>query len=66
MKTQTQVRAAFWMYINEVAPEYKDIKRTNKRQNDYPADVRMLFCEYVETERRNGNISEKLAYKVTL
>lgn len=59
MKTQKEVRDYFW----ETHP-YK--KEGNKRQNDYPADIRMAFCLMVDLLHRDGTINDKLANKVTL
>jgi len=60
--TQKQVRAAFW----ESYPQFKSEYRANKRQNDYSCDIRVTFVDFVENLRRDGLISEKLAYSVTL
>ncbi len=58
--TQKEVREAFW-------DSYTDHKRRpGKTQNDYPADTRMAFCDYVEFLVSSGHISETLAQKVTL
>jgi hypothetical protein len=56
--TQKQVRAAF----KEVCPAYK----TSKKHNDQTCDVRYTFSMFVDSLRRDGLISEKLAVKVTL
>ena len=60
LTTQAQIRAAFWDYYPELGP----IK--GKTQNDYPADTRMLFCDFVDMLCRDSVISETLADKVTL
>jgi hypothetical protein len=62
MKTQKQVRESFW----EAFPQYASERRTGKRQNDYRADIRMAFVDYVDMLSRDGTISEKLALRVTL
>jgi hypothetical protein len=62
MKTQKQVRESFW----EAFPQYASERRTRKRQNDYRADIRMAFVDYVDMLSRDGTISEKLALRVTL
>jgi len=58
--TQAEVRRAFW----QDHPQYQ--RRGAKKQNDYCADIRQLFVEYVDTLARNGTISEKLAARATL
>jgi hypothetical protein len=66
MKTQKEVRANFWGYIKEVAPQHLKEYRANKRQNKYTADVRILFCDYIDKLHKSGEIKQNLAYKVTL
>ena len=71
--TQKQLRAAFW----QAHPQFKrGVKRIGtkdgraiyaaKTQNDYPADVRMAWCDFVESTRRAGDITENLAERATL
>lgn len=62
MKTITEVRNYFWSTYTQFA----DLKRSKKRQNDYPADVRMTFIDMVDSLQKDGTISEKLARRVTL
>jgi hypothetical protein len=66
MTTQKQVRVNFWAYIKEVAPQYLKEYKTSKRQNQYTADVRTLFCDHVDNLHKSGIIKQNLAYKVTL
>lgn len=58
--TQKALRAAFW----EANPQLKRLP--GKTQNDYPADTRIAWCDFVEAMRRNGEISEALANRATL
>ena len=60
ISTLTKLRQAFW----EAHPAFKRAGRT--KQNDYPINVRMAWCDYVEATRRNGDISENLAQRATL
>lgn len=62
MKTQTEVRKSFW----ESFPEFKSEYRSKKRQNDYNCNIRCSFCDYVESLRRDNQISNALAQRVTL
>lgn len=62
MKTQNEVRKAFW----DQHPQYKSEYRRTKKQNDYNADIRTAFVDWVDFQQKDGNISEKLAYRVTL
>jgi len=57
---QKQIRDEFW----NQNPQFKRSPR--KTQNAYPADVRTAFCEFVDSLRRSGEISEALASRVTL
>lgn len=58
--TQAQVRAAFWQGW-EGRPKPKRL-----RDGDWPTDVRVEFVDFVDMLQRDGHISEKLAYRVTL
>jgi hypothetical protein len=62
MKTVNQVRAAFW----EAHPQFKADYRKTYRQNQYNATIRTHFVDYVDHLRRNGDITESLAHRVTL
>ncbi len=62
MKTVTDVRDSFWATYKE----FKDFKRATKRQNDYPCDIRCAFVDYVDSLAIDGQISRKLANRVTL
>lgn len=62
MTTQKQVRRAFW----ETFPQLKPYYRATWRQNKYPCDIRMAFCDYVENLRIDRVISAQLAGRVTL
>ena len=69
-KTESQVRKAFW----EFHPQIKCVKVrlagsrriVPAQQNSQPADTRMAFVDFVDMLHRNGEISEKLADRVTL
>lgn len=58
--TQRQLRAEFW----HNHPQFK--RHSGWTQNQYPADIRMAWCDFVESIRRNGDISEALADRATL
>jgi hypothetical protein len=62
MKTVKEVRNAFW----NARPEHATERRSRKRQNDYSVSIRCSFVDYVDYLSRNGEISEKLAQRVTL
>lgn len=59
--SQKAIRAAFW----ESMPVNHGYK-TSKRQNAQPCDVRTAFCDFVDSLARAGDISDKLAQRVTL
>ena len=61
MTTQQQVRAAFW---DECEPRF--VRQPGKTQNDYPADVRISFVDFIDHLARDGHISAALAQRVTL
>ena len=62
LKTTFEVRNSFWNEHPQFLNEYKKIKR----QNEYSCDCRCAFVDYVDYLKKDGVISEKLAYKVTL
>ena len=71
--TQAESRKLFW----EQNPQFKRGVRlagksggrkvyVDMTQNDYPTDVRVAFCDFVDYLQRDGQISEALAERVTL
>lgn len=66
MKTQAEIRAAFWRDHPEHDTRARQRGTRSKSQNQQTTDCRMAFCDYVENLSRNGSISESLAHRVTL
>lgn len=66
MRTQKQIRESFWQMLEETQPQLAKQRRSRKTQNDYCCDIRQTFCFYVESLRRDNQISEQLARKTTL
>ncbi len=62
IKKITEVRAAFW----NAYPQFKNDFRKTYSQNEYKTDIRVSFCDYVDSLQKGGVISEKLAQRVTL
>lgn len=58
--SQKDLRDAFW----DAHPELT--RKGQQKQNAYPADTRMAWCDYVESMRRDGQISNELAQRATL
>lgn len=58
--TQKTIRSMFW----HEHPEFDRVPRLT--QNDYSADVRQAFCDFVEMLARNETISDALAQRATL
>lgn len=58
--TQKSLRESFWR--NHCGFD----RIPGKSQNDYPVYVRMSFVDYVDMLRRDGDITEALASRVTL
>jgi hypothetical protein len=56
---QKDLRRAFW-------EAYPDASKRKLRDGDYCTDTRLAFNDYCESLRRDGVISEALAYRVTL
>jgi hypothetical protein len=64
MKTQKEVREAFWFYHPEV-PRRK-IKNYSGNGKMWPTDTRCAFIDFVDYLSKDGQISEGLAQRVTL
>lgn len=64
--TQAQVRAAFWAAFPSFDEQARAAGLRWKRQNEHCATVRCSFTDFVDQLVRNGDISEKLAQRVTL
>ena len=66
MTTQKQIRASFW----EAHESHEIRARKNgvfsKGQNSQNCDTRCAFVDYVDSLVKSGQISEKLASRVTL
>ena len=59
--TQKQLRAAFWGQS-----PCRQFYKVSYRQNDYSATVRCEWVDFVDMMRRDKQISEALAFRVTL
>ena len=76
--TQRELRALFWSenphlsrrYMTETTVDrYSGATSSRVRpatQNEYHADVRMAWCDFVEHIQRSGQIGEDLADRATL
>lgn len=62
IRTEQGVRAEFW----RAHSQFRRLYDLNRRQNQYPCDVRCAFCDFVDMLAREGRITEALASKVTL
>lgn len=56
------IRLSFW----DAHPDFKPFYRGYKRQNDYPATIRVAFTDYIDRLQKDGLITEKQAEKATL
>jgi hypothetical protein len=66
MTTQKQIRAAFWAAHPNFEFQAREAGIFSKSQNHHCATVRCAFVDYVDSLAKSGQISEKLADKVTL
>lgn len=57
---QKDLRAAFW------AAHPTFVRKGNQKQNSYPTNTRVAWCDYVEAMYRAGQISNDLAQRATL
>jgi hypothetical protein len=64
--TFKQIRRQFWEELKEFNPQlYKQGKRS-KSQNDQVTDIRVYFCDFIERLRRDNEITESQAQRITL
>lgn len=64
--TQKQLREEFWAAHPSLDHQARAAGIRSKRQNHQCATVRLSFCDFVDRLQRNGDISEALAFRVTL
>lgn len=57
--TQRELRREFW----ETFPRWQ---RRKMREGEYMCDVRVAFCDWLDSLARNGDVSEALAQRATL
>ncbi len=63
IRTEEQARRSFWI---DTHPRIRARYVPGRRQNAYPADVRMAWVAWVDFATRDGRMTEALASKVTL
>lgn len=63
IQTELTARWRFWL---EMPPAIRRYQVRGKRQNDYPADVRAAWVDWVDAAQKGGRMSEALASEVTL
>lgn len=66
MTNQKQIRAAFWNAHPDFEFQAREAGIFSKPQNYHCATVRCAFVDFVDSLARNGEISEKLAFRATL
>jgi hypothetical protein len=66
LSNQKQIRAAFWAANPDFEFQAREAGIFSKRQNEHCATVRCSFANFVDGLRKSGQITEKLANRVTL
>lgn len=66
LTTQKQVRAAFWAAHPALETVARRCRQLSAPQNSHNATIRTAFVDFVDSLARSGEISEKLASRVTL
>ena len=66
IKTERQLRKEFWKFMKASFPELAKEYKRNKRQNEYCADIRCMFVDFVDYLARHRFITQELANDVTL
>lgn len=62
LTSEREARAAFW----REHPKMAHRRRSWLRQNQYLADIRTAWCDWVDAAQRDGRMSDRLADRVTL
>lgn len=62
--TQKTVRTEFWHQHQHQHPQFERV--SGWTQKKYDTDIRMAFCDFVESLSRSEQISQDLAFRVTL
>jgi len=57
-----QIKNMFWKEY----PEFKGERRDWKIQNQYKADIRITFCDFIDRLHRDGLITDKQVSEITL
>lgn len=60
--TFKQIRDLFF----EMYPEFKEERRYRKPQKDFSTTCRCMFVDFVNSLCKNGQITEKQAFNITL
>jgi hypothetical protein len=63
---QKQIRQAFWESFPHFEEQAREAGIFTKSQNHHCATVRCAFVDFVDYLSKDGQISEKLANRVTL
>lgn len=63
IRNEQQARDAFWREMPFSIAKWRGKRR---EQNAYPTDVRVAWCDWVDSATRSGRMSEELASEVTL
>jgi hypothetical protein len=66
MKTQKQVRKAFWQYLRESSPELFKFAKVSKGQDEQVTDIRCYFVQWLDDLYKSGQITEKQVNNYTL
>ena len=66
MTTQKQIRAAFWLCHPSLESHALKWGIKTAPHNRHNAETRTAFADFVDTLHRSGEISEALAFRVTL
>jgi hypothetical protein len=66
MKTQKQVRKAFWQFLRESNPELFKFAKVSKSQNEQITDIQLSFNDWLDSMYKSGQITEKQVNNYTL
>ena len=66
IKTQAELRRAFWASFPEMETEARRRRTLSKGQNAQTCDTRMTFCDWLDGLSKSGQVSARLTHRATL
>ena len=66
IKTQAELRRAFWASFPELETEARRRRTLSKGQNAQTCTARCAFCDWLDGLAKSGQVSDRFANRATL